>query len=218
LRFRRKRERHVNKAATSATATRFLGDGVLSLNTTGSFNTANGYQALFSNTTGSLNTANGYSALLFNTTGIYNTASGENALVNNTTGSNNTAIGANTLAANTTGVNNTAIGLNALVGNTTGNNNIALGFRAGFNLTTGDRNIDIGNGGLAGESSTIRIGRRGDRTATFIAGISGATVATGVAVIVDADGHLGTTPLRHVSRTQSSRWIKRAKPSWPCNR
>src|SRR6185369_5061252 len=28
--------------------------------------------------------------------------------------------------------------------------------------------------------------------ATFIAGISGATVPTGVAVIVDADGHLGT--------------------------
>jgi hypothetical protein len=200
----------------------FLGDGVLSLNTTGnnntatgsaalsnsttgSFNTANGYQALFSNTTGSLNTANGYSALLFNTTGIYNTASGENALVNNTTGSNNTAIGANALAANTTGVNNTAIGLNALVGNTTGNNNIALGFRAGFNLTTGDRNIDIGNGGLAGESSTIRIGRRADQTATYIAGISGATVPTGVAVIVDSSGHLGTT-------TSSARFKENIQP------
>src|SRR5438093_4268443 len=30
------------------------------------------------------------------------------------------------------------------------------------------------------------------QSATFIAGISGSTVPTGVAVIVDADGHLGT--------------------------
>jgi hypothetical protein len=67
-----------------------------------------------------------------------------------------------------------------------------LGHKAGLNLTTGHGNIDIGNPGVAGESSTIRIGRVGDQTATFIAGVSGATVPTGVAVIVDAAGHLGT--------------------------
>jgi hypothetical protein len=33
---------------------------------------------------------------------------------------------------------------------------------------------------------------RGTQTATYIAGISGATVPDGVGVIVDADGHLGT--------------------------
>src|SRR4030095_16289244 len=33
----------------------------------------------------------------------------------------------------------------------------------------------------------------GTHTATFIAGINGATVPTGVAVIVDGSGHLGTT-------------------------
>jgi hypothetical protein len=59
-------------------------------------------------------------------------------------------------------------------------------------LTTGHDNIDIGNNGVAGESSTIRIGA--SQTATFIAGIRGATV-TGPAVVVNmASGQLGVTP------------------------
>jgi hypothetical protein len=58
------------------------------------------------------------------------------------------------------------------------------------NLTTGDDNIDIGNEGVIADAGTIRIGDV--QTATFIAGISGATVAGGVSVIVDAGGHLGT--------------------------
>src|SRR5207302_4140548 len=45
---------------------------------------------------------------------------------------------------------------------------------------------------VAGESNTIRIGRVGTHTNTFIAGISGVTVAGGVGVIVDSNGHLGT--------------------------
>ena len=77
--------------------------------------------------------------------------------------------------------------------NTTGNNNIALGANAGINLTTGSNNIDIGNaGGVAGESNKIRIGTVGTQTATFIAGISGATVPEGVGVIVGNNGKLGT--------------------------
>jgi hypothetical protein len=80
-----------------------------------------------------------------------------------------------------------------MLNNTTGSFNIALGDNAGFNLTTGSNNIDIGNVGVAGEAKTIRIGKQGTQTATFIAGINGATVPTGVAVIVDGSGHLGTT-------------------------
>jgi Chaperone of endosialidase len=75
----------------------------------------------------------------------------------------------------------------------TGNNNIALGNNAGKNLTAGDNNIFIGNFGLRRDSNTIRIGTPGFQTATYVAGISGATVPDGVAVIVGADGHLGTT-------------------------
>jgi hypothetical protein len=76
--------------------------------------------------------------------------------------------------------------------NTTGSFNIALGAEAGGNLTTGSSNIDIGNRGVAGETNTIRIGTREKHTNTFIAGISGVTVAGGVGVIVDSKGHLGT--------------------------
>jgi hypothetical protein len=51
-------------------------------------------------------------------------------------------------------------------------------------LITGSHNIDIGNLGVANESNTIRIGTADTHTATFVAGISGATVAGGVAVYV----------------------------------
>ena len=79
----------------------------------------------------------------------------------------------------------------ALFNNTTGSNNIALGVRP-VNLTTGSNNIHIAAPGAGGESNTIRLGKKGVQTATFIAGIRGATVAGGVGVIVDTNGHLGT--------------------------
>jgi uncharacterized coiled-coil protein SlyX len=186
-----------------------IGSGALRLNTSGYDNTAIGVTALESNTSGHSNTATGRDALLLNTTGIDNTATGAEALVFNTTGKfnvadgmfalsgnqtggKNTATGFQALAGNTTGNRNTATGFGALAGNTTGTDNIALGFSAGTNLTTGGRNIDIGNPGVAGESGSIRIGTAGDQTATFIAGIAGATVADGVGVIVNTHGRLGT--------------------------
>ena len=155
------------------------------------FNTVQGDDALFSLTTGSNNTGMGFNALFNNTTGFANTAIGANALLSNTAGFGNTAIGLAALFSNTDGFNNTAIGDSALFSNTTGRNNIALGDSAGINLTTGNSNIDIGNAGFAGEGNTIRIGKR-THNATFIAGISGATVAGGVGVIIDSSGHLGT--------------------------
>src|SRR5207248_3225315 len=156
-------------------------------------NTVQGEDALIANTTGTRNTAIGFQALLNNTTGLENTAIGHAALYFNTTGSVNTAVGANALQDNSTGNGNTAIGFDALGNNTTGNSNIALGYGAGVSLTTGSNNIDIGNIGQPGESNSIRIGKIGTQTNTHIAGISGATVPTGVAVIVDSSGHLGTS-------------------------
>ena len=199
----------------------FLGEDALIANTTGNRNTATGFQALLSNTTGLENTAIGHAALYFNTTGGVNTAVGANALQDNTTGNANTAIGDSALLENTTGTENTTIGTgtlsnsngnrNTAIGsvalnrNTTGNNNIALGYGAGVSLTTGSNNIDIGNIGQPGESNSIRIGKIGTQTNTHIAGISGATVPTGVAVIVDGSGHLGTT-------TSSARYKDAIKP------
>ena len=177
---------------TTGNADTAIGFEALSSNTTGFFNTANGSQALQSNTTGNSNTANGTAALLNNTTGNDNTVIGAGALVSNTTGSFNTVTGVAALNSNTTGFNNTANGWHALQ-ITTGSNNIAVGAEAGINLTTGNNNIDIGNAGVAAESKTIRIGTRGTQRNAFIAGINGATVPTGVAVVVDANGHLGTT-------------------------
>ena len=179
-----------NTTGSSNTAT---GDETLIFNTTGSFNTASGANAAEFNTRGNGNTADGYSALLSNTIGNNNTATGFKALLFDTTGGFNTANGSNALFHNTTGTDNTAIGYQALLNNTTGSFNIALGVSAGRNLTMGNDNIDIGNAGVPAESGMIRIGTTGTQTSTFVAGISGAIVPTGVAVIVDADGHLGTT-------------------------
>ena len=168
-----------------------IGYQALTNNTGASWNTANGFQALFKNTTGDLNTAIGGEALFSNTTGDRNTVLGFQALRGNTTGDLNTAIGEVALQQNTIGSSNSAFGEHALYLNTTGTFNIALGVGAGRNLTTGSHNIDIGNVGVAGESDTIRIGNA-NQTNTYITGISGATVAGGVTVIVDAQGHLGT--------------------------
>jgi trimeric autotransporter adhesin len=160
--------------------------------TTGSNNTATGANALHDNTTGYGNTAMGASALQSNTIEGQNSAYGFAALQRNLTGEGNTATGANALQSNRTAHFNTACGFAALQRNTTGESNIALGATAGQNLTTGSDNIDIGNAGVAGESNTIRIGKVGTHANTFIAGISGVTVAGGVGVIIDSSGHLGT--------------------------
>ena len=156
-----------------------------------SYNTATGAQALYTNM-GDYNTASGGRALYTNSTGTANTANGYSALRYNNTGSNLTGAGAFALFHNTSGVSNTACGYGALNNNTSGSSNIAVGDRAGYNLTTGSNNIDVGNTGAAGESGKIRIGTKGTHNGTFIAGISGKTVANGAGVIVNANGQLGT--------------------------
>lgn len=177
----------------------------LSSNTSGGNNTADGMGALQNSTTGVSNTATGFRALQSDTTGGQNTAAGNLSLQDNTTGSANTAAGYGALRNNTTSSTNTAIGYIALSSNTTGSGNIALGSTAGQRLTTGNNNIDIGNYGVAGESGAIRIGTTGTQTATFVAGISGVTVASGVGVIVGTDGRLGTV-------TSSARFKEAIQP------
>jgi hypothetical protein len=206
---------------TSGSDNTAIGDTALINNTTGSDNTAIGEEVMTSNTTGNFNNAFGHFALNFNTTGYDNTAIGVYTLESNTTGFRNTATGHAALADNTIGQGNTANGVNALLSNATGNNNvaigiaalekitgsrnIALGSSAGRNINSGDDNIHIGNHGLPRDSNVIRIGTVGTQTNTFIAGISGVTVASGVAVVIDANGQLGTT-------TSSARFKEAIKP------
>jgi hypothetical protein len=189
---------------TTGTHNTAIGWAALVVNTTGDENTAIGDEALHFNA-GSKNTATGYFALYQNGTGSNNTATGNFALAANLSGSYNTASGLNAMAGNGAGSENTAFGTRALAHNSTGNSNIALGAAAGINLTTGNSNIDIGSRGVAGEANTVRIGTPGTHINIYVAGISGVTVPTGVAVIVDANGHLGTT-------TSSARFKEAIKP------
>jgi hypothetical protein len=193
-----------NTTGTSNTA---YGFEALAFNSTGSHNTATGFAALHgtsSGVAGANNTASGWEALFSNTTGSDNIAIGDSALFNNTTGGGNVSTGDSALGHNTTGNQNTAIGVDAL-NKSTGSGNVGLGAFAGANLTTGNNNVDIGNVGVAGESGRIRIGTKGTHRNTFIAAISGVTVAGGVGVIIDTNGHLGTT-------TSSERFKEAIKP------
>jgi hypothetical protein len=185
-----------------------LGDNALSSNTSGFFNTAVGFDALMANTTGFENTAVGTFSLVSNVDGSLNTALGDGALPANTRGNTNTAVGVEALNSNTTASSNTAVGFEALVsartggnntavganslGTTTGTGNVALGFLAGRNLGAGSNNIDIGNNPPGDESNTIRIGNTAVQTATFLAGVNGATSSSGVPVFVNSSGQLGT--------------------------
>jgi hypothetical protein len=191
-----------NNAASWNTA---IGVEALEFNTIGYDNTATGVTALTYNKTGHSNTATGRDALLVNRSGSDNTATGAEALGSNRGGNANVANGMWALYGNTTGGKNVAMGYNAFRNNTTGHSNIAVGYQAGLNLTTGDSNIDIGNAGVAAEAQTLRIGTQGTQTNAYIAGISGATVPTGVAVIIDTTGHLGTT-------TSSARFKDNVQP------
>ena len=134
-------------------------------------NTAEGQNALLSRTIGNYNTAVGFFSLKALTFAEFNTGVGAGTLFFNNA-HQNTATGAGALLNNVTGHSNTANGAFALFNNTSGDSNIALGNSAGLLLTTGNFNIDIGNPGLAGESSTIRIGNN-QQTRTFITGIRG---------------------------------------------
>jgi Chaperone of endosialidase len=182
------------------------GLSALSRNTTGSTNTADGAEAPINNTEGNDNTAIGASALKENTTGSRNTATGLSALFGNDIGSENTATGVAALEFNH-GDGNTAFGISALASISIGNLNTAVGAHAADNLADGDsNNIDIGANvnGVAGESNTIRIGNPGIAT-TIIRGISGQTIPSGAAVLVAANGQLGTA-------TSSKRFKEQIKP------
>jgi Chaperone of endosialidase len=109
----------------------------------GSYNSAFGALALYSNTSGSENTALGLQALYSNTTGYGNTASGAQALYSNRAGSENTADGLSALYSNQGGAN-TGTGFQALNRNTYGNHNTAAGYSAIFANTTGNDNTGVG--------------------------------------------------------------------------
>ena len=160
-------------------------------NVGGSVNVFVGANAGFSNT-GTGNVFVGTSAGFANTSGANNVFSGLNAGNANKTGTDNVFDGASAGASNVGGNNNVFTGYFAGQA-ATGSSNTFLGYSAGSSITAGGNNIDIGaNSGPSGnESNTIRIGTS-TQTATFIAGISGATSSSGVNVLINTSGQLGT--------------------------
>lgn len=193
---------------TDGVANTLMGLNAGNLTLSGIANTGFGQQALGSLTSGFQNTAQGNAALLSMTSGNGNSGFGYLAGQGITTGVNNNAFGVGSLSATGSGVNNNAFGALALqlctgsynlaIGNSslqallTGSYNTAIGEQAGVAYNGGEiGNIIIGPGvsGTAGENQTIRVGNT--QSATYIAGISGATV-TGTAVLCSASGQLGT--------------------------
>jgi hypothetical protein len=85
-----------------------------------------------------------------------------------------------------------------------------VGENAGGNRRTGNNNIDLGSNvtGQTNEDNSIRIGN--GQNATFIAGINGVTVASGIGVVLGTDGHLGRWFLHEISKMRSNRWTLKA--------
>jgi hypothetical protein len=106
-------------------------------------NTRVGYNALNANTTGSQNTAFGFEAALTLNAGAGIVAVGYRALRLSSTGQYNVAIGRDSLGGMLLGERNVGIGSNALEGNSQGNNNVAIGHYAGAGAT-GSGNVLIG--------------------------------------------------------------------------
>lgn len=108
----------------------------------GTSNTAVGWNSLAGNTSGRQNAAFGRDTLLSNTTGAFNVAVGNQSLFNNTTGQSNIAIGYQALSANVSGGSNISIGYQSGYSN---NNieNVYVGYKSGL-ANTGSGNIFIG--------------------------------------------------------------------------
>lgn len=145
--------------------------------------------------TGTNNTALGYNNLSSNTTGRHNTSIGSTSLNLNSSGNQNVAIGSYALHPNTTGNSNTALGFNTLSSrsNRAGTNNTALGAYAGSNIWEGSNNIHIGSTGEYYDENTIRLGSSDTHNYCYIAGIKDTPISGKVVAIDTTTGQLGTT-------------------------
>lgn len=160
--------RALSSASGSATGNTAVGEEALEQSregtdsSDGSANTALGFRSLWTNTTGSFNTAVGANALLDNN-GSSNAALGYEALFNNLTGDQNTALGEAALFNNETGSKNVAIGWTAGF-------NLGIDSSTGSSF---NNNVFIAHPGQGDDENTIRIGTFGTHTTAAIAGDAG---------------------------------------------
>jgi hypothetical protein len=147
--------------STTGTGNTATGYQSLASDRTGASNAAFGEQALFSNTTGGFNSACGAQALRENSSGGNNTASGFEALFSNTMGSSNTAAGASALVNNTTGIENTGVGEFALDSNTTGNDLTCIGYSCSTGADALSNATAIGAHAFVAQSNALVLGGTG---------------------------------------------------------
>ncbi len=121
-----------------------VGAGALRNDTSGTYNTAVGFLAMYNNKRGSWNTAIGTSALRNDTVGWVNTAVGVNAMYNHANGDNNVAMGYNALLNDIDGGANTAIGSHAMVNHKTDGLNTAVGYESMYFDSSGSLNTAMG--------------------------------------------------------------------------
>jgi hypothetical protein len=106
-------------------------------------NTRVGFNALQNNTSGSQNTAFGFEAALTINAGAASTAIGHRALRNAGVGTSNTAVGRDAILNLLSGSKNTAVGVSALNESQIGSANVCIGHFAGYNCL-GTGNVLIG--------------------------------------------------------------------------
>ncbi len=202
----------IHACCSSKAQDTFVGTNAGNLTTTGSANTAIGYEALVQDTSGGANTAVGWEALIANTTGFNNTAVGDIALPRNNTGVNNTAVGSDAAGNNTTGSYNTAVGELALGFNNTGNLNTAVGFQAGpaQGLTNLTNATAIGAGAQVDASNSLVLGVNTET------GTTDTNVGIGTSSpksILDIKGNNTFEPLLVESPNTFGTWIQLANTS-----
>lgn len=106
----------------------------------------------------------------------------------------NTSVGYDSMSEGESPNQCTAVGAFALKNANTGSSKLtAIGFQAGQTYTTESNNIVIGNLGTAADSGVIRIGTPSTHTTFFAAGVTGVSVAGGLAGLVNSSGQFGTT-------------------------
>jgi hypothetical protein len=127
--------------------------------------------------------------------GIIN-SSGTNLIWNGNFGDSNSVYigrssGLSTIAG---GLSNVGIGAGTLQSVTTASAITAIGVNAGNAYTATEiQCIVVQNAGVVNDNGVIRIGTNSFQNSCFIQGISGVTSTSGVAVLINSTGQLGTT-------------------------
>lgn len=204
------------QSLTTGVLNSMFGAGAGASMNSGQNNNGFGCNSLLACTTGTNNCAMGFGAL-GNANSTDNCAIGHISSLNITSGNFNTSVGSMSLNTAVSASNNTAIGYGSLV-RVLGSENTALGYNSGDSYnSTESSNVLIKNPGVTGESNKIRIGINGSglgqQNATFIAGITGVTIAASAPTAINSLGQLSSLGFGTASQILTSNGAGNS-PTW----